>query len=292
MAKKKKKVSATKSQNIRKRVLNKTFIDTANATVKKILRAFDIDAELFDQLSKNQRAHFIQAETYAPKFEIDDGSRIPRQLMDAISRSTHHFLRHNYFDAPSNELTYLDMVTFGIAFYLGFIEILDLRTLGPIGTHVRKSVQMMSKVNFRIYGFNWDIPSSYGQGYYKTTIMLYSEKSEYIYFQYKNKYHKAFPVRAGRVHAMPFHAAHIDKWFIIPEKYRHESKPKYLDIYIQSHALQRIKERVDIFPAHKRNFYVMDPLLYMHQLVFNSHDRAMFECFHKDTLFGYYPFIV
>jgi hypothetical protein len=311
--KKRKKTPVQKSPDARKRILNKTFVDKAYTVVKKVLRAYGLDPDIFDRLSKSQRGILMLWETQPPKFRVAEGYRVPRQLVALLNASTHHFLRNNYYGDRSIGLTYLELATFGVTLYVqilavhennGFppeqmkivdaiaeklIELPVNKALEAIGEHIRKSVQMISKVNFRIYGYNWKISNPREADCVLSTVTLYSEECEPIYFSYKNKYHKAFRVRAGRVGIEPSYGAIIDQWFISGKE---TGKTKYLDIYIQSHALQRIKERVDIFPAHRRNFYVMNPLLYMHKVAFNSNGRAMFECYCEDVLFGYYPFVV
>jgi hypothetical protein len=314
MAKKRK--PRKKSPDVRKqRVLNKRSIDKACIAVKKILRAYGLDPDIFDRLSKHQRGILIHLETEPPKFKVVEGNRVPRQLVNMINTSVQQFMRNTCYGDESIGLTYLDLATFGFSFYSQILWVHDesdisfppeqmkivdtiaekfiekplAEILGVVGAHVRKNIQMISKVNFRVYGYSWKIPSDYVFGYLiKSTIFLYSEECESVYFQYKNQYHKAFRVKAGQVSTTPPKGADIDHRFIFPERFG----VKYLAIYIQSHALQRVKERVDIFPAHKRNFYVMDSLLYMHRVVTDSSGRAMFECYHNDTLFGYYPFIV
>jgi hypothetical protein len=303
-----------KSTDVRKRILNKRFIDKAYVAVKKVLRAYGLDPDMFDRLSKHQRNLFMQVETEPPKFRVVEGNRFPRQLVNMINTSVQQFMRNNYYGDESIGLTYLELATFGVSLYTQimciydesdrsfppeqmkivdaiaekFIETPIAEALVAVGEQLRKHMQMVSKVNFRIYGYSWEIPSDYGPGYIKSTVFLYSEECESIYFTYKNQRHKAFRIKAGQVSTTPAHNASIDHRYIFPERYG----TKYLDIYIQSHALQRIKERVDIFPAHKRNFYVMDPLLYMHRVEMSPSGQDMFECYCKDTLFGYYTYIV
>jgi hypothetical protein len=310
----KKKKPQKQSAGVRKHTLSKRFIDKAYIAVKKILRVYGLDPDIFDRLSKHQRTVFMSIETEPPKFKVVEGSHVPRQLVKMINTSVQQFMRNNYYGDESIGLTYLDLATFGVSLYTQimcvydesdrsfppeqmkivdaiaekFLELPLPKALAAVGGLVRKNIQMISKVNFRIYGYSWEIPSDYGPGYLKSTIFLYSEECESIYFQYKNQYHKAFRVKAGQVSATPPHNAYIDHRFIFPER----RGDKQLEIYIQSHALQRIKERVDIFPAHKRNFYVMDPLLYMHRVATAPSGSAMFECYYKDTLFGYYTFTV
>jgi hypothetical protein len=304
---------AKKSPAVHKRILNRAFIDKAYTAIKKILRAYGLDPDIFDRFSKSQRNTFILCETQSPKFSVAEGYHVPHQLVALLNRSTHHFLRNNYYGDRSINLSYLELATFGVTLYCQilavqnnngfppeqmklvndiaekFAELPIYNALEDIGGHLRKSVQMISKVNFRIYGYRWDITSAAGDVCIKSAVSIYSEECESIHFPYKNNYHKAFRVKAGQVNSEPSHGATINQWFVFGKEL---DKVEYLDIYIQSHALQRVKERVDIFPAHRRNFYAMDPLLYMHKVVFGANRRAMFECYYDDVLFGYYPFVV
>ncbi|MDR1878527.1 MAG: hypothetical protein LBQ64_03065 [Bacteroidales bacterium] len=310
----KKKNPQKKSPDVRKRILNKRFIDKAYITTKKILSVYGFDPDIFDKLSKYQRGVFLHVETEAPKFKVVEGNRVPRQLVNMVNNSVQQFMRNNYYGDESIGLTYLDLATFGVSLNAQILCIHDEsdRSFPPeqmkivdaiaekfdelpvpnlleiVGKEIRKHIQMISKVNFRVYGYSWVVPSEIGAGYLKTTVFLYSEESEVVYFQYKNQKHKAFRVKAGRVNNTPPWGAKIDHRVIFPERFGE----RYLDIYIQSHALLRVKERMDIFPAHKRNYYAMNPLLYKHRIVTDASGRAMFECYYEDTLFGYYPFTI
>jgi hypothetical protein len=163
----------------------------------------------------------------------------------------------------------------------------------PVSTHIRKAVMMISKVNFRIYGYDWKIENQKGKNYISSTVLLSSEEPKTIRFTYKEKERTAFRVRAGRIITIPAYDATIDQWFI----YHREEYPfVYLDIFIQSHALQRAKERIDIFPAHQKNYYVMEPLLYMHRVSYSPSGRPLLECYTQDgdkiVRFGYFPFVI
>jgi hypothetical protein len=310
----KKKKPQKQSTDVRKRMTNKRYIDKAYVAMKKVLRAYGLDPEMLDRLSKHQRSLLMLFETEPPKFRVVEGNRFPRQLVNMINTSVQQYMRNNYYGDESIGLTYLELATFGVSLYMQIMSVNDeadrsfppeqmaivdaivekftekpvAKALSAVGEQIRKNIQMVSKVNFRIYGHSWKIPSEYGYGYMKSTVFLSSEECESLYFTYKNQRHKAFRIKAGQVSTTPPYNASIDHRYIYPER----PGDKRFDIYIQSHALQRIKERVDIFPAHKRNFYVMDSLLYMHRVVVSPSGQSMFECFYKDTLFGYYTFTV
>jgi hypothetical protein len=314
MGKKKQKSSVKKSPDIRKRLQNKDFMDKSYFAVKKLLHVYGLDPNIFDQFSKKQRNLLLLCEIQAPKFRVAEGCRIPQQLITLLNSSTYHFLKNNYYGDESNGLTYLELATFGISFYYQIIaihdsanyfppeqmEIVDIiakeflkipvfRLLDTAGEYIGKYSQMISKINFRIYGFNWEIFNSEDEEFVQSIVTIYSDECESILFSYENKSHKAFRIKNGRVSAEPSRGARIDEWFISGKK---TDEIKYLDIYIQSHALQQIKERMDIFPAHQRNFYAMDTLLSEQEVVFGANKCPMFECYYEDVLFGYYPFIV
>ena len=313
MAKKRKKTSPQRPKSIRKQILNQTFIHNAQTAVRKVLHAYGLDPALFDRFSKNQRNVLTFVKTEPPRFCVAKGHRVPRQLVNMVNHSTQQFLRNNYYGDPSIGLTYLELATFGATLFFQLTMIHERRSFPPeamplvdmifeklneksvpqalsdVGTHIVKCMQMISKVNFRIYGFGWNLFSEASEGFLNSTVTLSSEEGEAVYFRYKDKYHKAFRVKSGRISSTPPHGATIDEWFITHD----DDVQKFLDIYIQSHALLRIKERIDIFPASWRNYYAMSPLLYMHKVAFEEKSqRPMFECYYNDVLFGYYPFVV
>ena len=313
MAKKRKKTAPQRPESIRKQVFTQTFINNAQAAVRKTLQAYGLDPALFDRFSKNQRNILLCVKTEQPRFCVAKGHRVPRQLINMVNQSTQQFLRNNFYGDPGIGLTYLELATFGATLFYQINIVKEFKLFTPdamapvdmifekfnekpvgqalkdAGTHIVKCMQMISKVNFRVYGYRWTLFSEASEGFLNSTVTLSSEEGEAVYFRYRDKYHKAFRVKSGQIMSTPPCGATIDERFI-----RHNGNvKKILDIYIQSHALLRIKERIDIFPASWRNYYAMFPLLYMHRVVFAKESRShMFECYFDDVLFGYYPFVV
>jgi hypothetical protein len=314
MAQKKKK---KQPQQVRRDPMSKSSVDHTYRVIRKILRAYGFDPDMLDSLSKQQRRLLCYLKAEPPRFKVEEGNRVPGRLVNFVAESTHRFMRNNYFGDESLGLTYLDLATYGMSFSMVVtsarelaifrpeqLELFDrlaesfkdMRVnddLRPISTHIRKTVMMISKVNFRIYGYNWKIELPEGKHHITSTVFLSSEEPKTIRFSYNEKERTAFRVRAGRNITTPAYDAKIDRWFI----FHKEEKPfVYLDIYIQSHALQRAKERIDIFPAHQKNHYVMEPLLYMHRVSYSPSGRPMLECYTQDgdqiVRFGYFPFVI
>jgi hypothetical protein len=292
--------------------------DDAQIVVKKILRAYGFDPDLFDSFTKLQRKYLFYQLVEPTRFKAEEGHRVPRRLINFVSESTHRFMRTHYFGDERIGLTYLEFSTYGLSLaYMieqekantsllpeqvktltDVAEIINVTRVvedcAAIETHIRQATLMISKVNFRIYGHNWVIENApLQQLSVRSTVLMSSEDPISIRFKHNQKERVAFRVRAGRVISEPAYNATIDRWFIF---HGDEETPVYLDIYIQSHALQRIKERLDIFPAHRRNFYVMEPLLYMHEVEESMSGNPMLTCYFKDGLryiyLGYFPFII
>jgi hypothetical protein len=314
MAQKKKKKQL---QPLRRDAKNKAVVDETFRVFRKVLRAYGFEPDLLDWLTKRQRSMLCYLKVDPPRFKVREGFRVPGRLVNFVAESTHHFMRNHFFGDRSIGLSYLELVTYGLSFanmvanvrelsafrgeqlevfdYLaeGFKDKRVNRDLLPISTHIRHTVMMISKVNFRIYGFDWKILFQEGTNHVTSTVYLSSEECKSIRFTYKGRERTAFRVRAGRVIDLPASDAKLDRWFIFHEE---EEPPVFLDIYIQSHALQRAKERFDIFPAHRKNHYVMEPLLYMHRVAQTPSGEPMLECYTevegRRVCFGYFPFVI
>jgi hypothetical protein len=304
-------------QQIRRDPMSKTAVDQTYMVMRKILQVYGFDPAISDLFSKQQRRLICFLKAESPRFKVEEGHRVPGRLVSFVAESTHRFMRNNCFGDESIGLTFLELATYGVAFStmvtsareLGFSrpgqeDIFDrladcfkddrvIEDLTAVSTHIRKTMMMISKVNFRIYGFGWNIEALPWNNYISSTVLISSEEPKTTRFSYNNKERTAFRVRAGQIISSPAYDATIDRWFIF---HKEENPSVYLDIFIQSHALQRTKERIDIFPAHQKNYYVMEPLLYMHRVAHTSSGRPLLECYTNDedkiVRFGYFPFVI
>jgi hypothetical protein len=321
MSKKKKKKQPQQSV-IRRNLDSKASLDKAYTAIQKVLQVYGFDPDLFESFSKQQKRFVMLLAAEAPKFKAEEGYHVPRHLVNYIAESTHRFLRTTYFGDESIGLTYLDLITYGMALSAMVISINQneafpeeqmkiirslaacfrndrmIEDLAPLVQYIHKVVVMLSKVNFRIYGFDWTITNDFKTGAIRTTVYISSEESPIIRFVHKQKERRAFCVRSGRHIKKPSRTAAIDRNLIFPKREKVSSPPVYLDIYIQSHALQRAKERMNIFSGHVRNRYIMESLINTQRLATSQLDNRMLECFTTAenergiVKFGYFPFII
>jgi hypothetical protein len=322
MAKKKKNKQQQSQLHNRAIFSSKTANDKVYTAIQKVIRAYGGDPDSLKLLSKHQRRFLMFFGAEAPRFKVEEGSHVPRHLINFISETTHSILRMRHFGDESIGLTYLELATYGLAFssmilaaaeagesFFSPEQMKAIRLLAPcfengrihqdlsyIGAYIHGLVMMLSKLNFRIYGYNWVIANDSATGFIKSTVYISSEETPVIRFIHKQKERIAFCVRVGRINNNPPRNVTIDRNLIFPHKKTFH--PVNLDIYIQSHALQRVKERIDIFSAHIRNRYMMESLTYQHRIANSTSGNPMLECSFQQKIdsvivrFGYFPFIV
>jgi hypothetical protein len=316
MAKKKKKTPVTRLP-VKNEINTKALYMKRFAKIKQILTAYGMDPALLDEFSRPQQFHMLHATVEQPRFRIEEGNRVPGRIIDFISKMTHRILRNSYFGDPALGVTYLDLVIHGTAFTIGFrneamnpkltprqreiIDMLEERfqketfisyEFIAVLEGIREVAIMVSKPSFRIYGFRWKFDSTVEEVWQRVTTSIYicSEEAESIRFVHKHKERSAFRVKLGRADKFPARKATISRKLATGEE---KTPGELLDVYVQSHALQRASERLDGFPAHVRNFYVIESIA---QLQRKCQTGTMLECYvpmgEGGILLGYFPYIV
>jgi hypothetical protein len=281
---------------------SKTALDKSETVMRKVLRAYGLDPNMLSIFTKRQRQvmYFMNVESI--RFRVAEGHRVQRRLIHFVSESVHRFLRTHYFGDESIGLTYLELSTYGMSISAAIMTAPEylftpaqfkvirelqevfkddrvLKEFYVMGQHIHRTIMMLSKVNFRIYGFDWKIKNDYNAGCVRSIVYLSSEEATSIRFIHNQKERKAFRVRVGRLIELPARSATIARHLIF---HTNEEPPVYLDIYIQSHALLRSKERIDIFPAPVRNIYIMQSLMEEHRLALTSAGYSMIECYARE----------
>ena len=123
-------------------------------------------------------------------------------------------------------------------------------------TYIRFLTKSYSKINFRLYGFNyiWDVyTKSDGYPTKKLKILLTVHDCESKFFIQNNIGRKAFRliVTADGIESEPSPVT-IKRNQIFPNA----AESEMLNLYMQSHVLQRFKERMDLFEPVMQNFLI------------------------------------
>jgi hypothetical protein len=319
MAKKKKKPTPPRTAF---HTVGKQHIERMRASVAKLLFARGLDPMLIDFLSRRQQDVIYHVVMEAPRCKVAKGSRVHKDIIRYLNdRVCDHLLWHYYLD-PEFKVTLLEACTHGVAFAMG-ITMLDenllpnmppptlvqqeviheiarvfnrndyIQELGEIVTLINMCVMTVSKVNFRVYGFDWRVPGDFSNGRFHSTIHIISEEARPIHFKHQGTNHVAYRVRKGQINNEPAEDASINKAEVTGNP---ADENETLEIYIQPHALMRVKERIDILVPTMRNLFAMRSLIFNPRIERGPDGQPFLVCYHKrfgtTITYGYFPFIV
>jgi hypothetical protein len=204
-----------------------------------------------------------------PHIRAEKG-KVPRQYLKNMQTEILHFMKTHYFDEALG-LTFLDLAMYctpaiflmnksidrfsdeqgkQVQALINIYEKNDLLNHGmdAVITRMVMILSEYSKINFRIYGYShtWELmPIRY-------IIEITSHDNPPVYFTHQNIRRLAYQIFTGRTHT------HDNTFIIFPLKklFPYTRSTKKLPIYIQSHALQRFKERTDIMNSRERNMII------------------------------------
>lgn len=298
---------------------SRSELDKCYVAAKKILRHYGLAPELIDVFSKKQKEQLFQKFYQNPSIRPAKERTIPRQYVVSINSSIYQFMKTHFWGDPANHLSYMELATYGLSFLsninyhyennyyadgtpqwdaakriceqfdgdevidTGFKEVLD---------EVWSMTRSYSRVNYRMYGFYFDcdiIPLSHSGGFKcRLAIQITAQDCETKVFSYNNVYRKAF-----QIFNTP-DGFYLPSPVRIPQSmvYNNAANEKDFNIYIQSHALHRFKERLDLFSPTIQNllfqYTFTGNLIYIH-----TDKRDMFICtIEGDHTLGYFTFFI
>ncbi|MDR1584031.1 MAG: hypothetical protein LBS55_12405 [Prevotellaceae bacterium] len=277
----------------RKTMLNKhskTYFDTCYATARRIFKALGEDESTFDMFTKRQKHEIFGVVVTPPRIAAMHGHKVPRTYIRYIQDELITFLNHRYFNKEA-EVTWMDMTTTGMAMVMIFGIDTFVKTLPSpqreiaermntifdahgifeqvfdfVENQVKTSLLLLSQPNFRIYGQctdkDDDEPSANMTGF-RHTIRITTHECQSLRFKYHNKERTAFRIATGGFSSTPYTGATIAMSKIFPG-IEHD---RQLNIYIQSHAILRFKERINtLYPIMRNELFVVS-LMFIQRIV-------------------------
>ena len=287
---------------------------------RKMLRLLNYDPAVFDGFSKKQKEFLLNSESPPPIIEIERGSMVPRRYVNAIRNELYDFLHSECVDQATN-FTFMELFTYGIPFVL-MLEIMNHKKLATETRNIEflerfdKDSQkneifknkwfddlylfldfetsLYSQVNFRTYGydFSYDVLSPQKQagfGLLRIEIKLNSQESESVHFIHNGIRRKAFRVKVGSNARYEAAYAVMPHKALFPEAADDERR---YALYIQSHAIQRFKERMDVFETTERNHILNTSMAYVQSIIKGGDGNLLLACSIRKNTFGYYPFVI
>jgi len=317
MAKKKRKnIKVTKPP----KEISRTQQERCYMIAKKMLPVFDLDPNLLDVFTKKQKQLLFGLIFEFPSVKAEKENTVPRRFVEKIREEMFQFMRNNYYGNTEHGISYMDFTIYGYAFYTLLTNHVDdgsfagtpqEETAKLICETIEKSemfnnegysdlqnfmiyqTRSYSQVNFRLYGFNstWEeVRTKITVDGYTTMqmrIQLTVQNCEIKMFKYKDIERKAFRLIYTADGDEKARGAVIKKGKIYPNTKEDEN----LSIYIQSHALNRYKQRVDVLEPKERNYHIQKVLI-TEQKVVNFMKQFFLACTLDDAIIGYFTFFI
>ncbi|MDR1582199.1 MAG: hypothetical protein LBS55_02900 [Prevotellaceae bacterium] len=315
--KKKKKVHTTHQRSAMQGKHSKTYLETCYAAARRIFRAVGEDESTFNIFTKRQKQDMFRIIVAPPRIAIMQGHKVPRQYVRYVQEELVTYLKRSYFDEDAGA-TWMDMVTIGQSLLLVFSldsfvnnlsppqlevvkrlnsifesEDLFVRIQVAMANRIKITLLLLSQPNFRIYGQSSSLPrqSSTKIGF-QQIVQITTHESQSLRFKYRNKERTAFRVATGQFMSTPCTGATIAMSKIFPN-IEHD---RQLNIYIQSHAIHRFKERIDtLYPIMRNEFFVLS-LMIVQQVVRGPNGRQYIACImpseNGEKIIGYFAFTI
>jgi hypothetical protein len=318
MAKKKKK--KVQSSNQRKVVTGKhsvTYLKTCYAAARRIIQALGEDEAVFDIFTKRQKQDIFRIVVSPPRIAVMPGHKVPKKYIRYIQEELIAHMKRTYFNKELG-VTWMDIATVGQSLLL-ILDVKEFReALQPsqakiaerlheifesediffriqemITQQIKMSLLLLSQPNFRIYGQDMgDIPPITNRTTFQQIVLISVHECQTLRFKYRNIERTAFRVAMGQCMSTPYTGAVIPISKILPNIERN----RLLNIYIQSHAIHRFKERIDtLFPILRNEFFVLS-LMLVQRIVRAPNGMQLIACImpaeNSERTIGYFAFTI
>lgn len=292
-----------------------TFYAKYSLIARKVLQWLDLDPDLFDEFTKKEKIDMMRLRFNLPIVKAKPGHQIPRHYLKMVQKEINDFIK--IYPVGEDEdlgLVYSDFFVYGLSF-IGSVEHAAMggsekphydlfclikkrydevnedystNVLNNFSAFVRYQMHAISKINLNIYGFEWEWVVSRVHVEMRIEVLISVATPRKVYFTYQEKVRPAY--QAIQCQYMDEEVAPITIAYnqIIPDSER--THP--LEVYVQNHALLRMKERIDVLPGSIRNMCLNNCLLDIHtRTLLNG--QIVLEMNEKLTgLIGFLPFTI
>lgn len=314
MSNRKKKKKTPQPSAKRNFEVTKSFFDKFSIVARKTLQLMELDPALYDKFTKKQKIEMMQTKFASPHFEAKPGHRVPRYYIREVQKRSTEFMEHVCIGDPALKLTFYDYLTMGSQFgtfcsstyeekqYYEQAEV--YKTIGDrvieledFGEHtlmkkyfefLRELLGHLSQFNYRMYGFDLTFKQTRTRVMLAHYIQITSIECEKKAFIFHDKKRPAF-----RMLLPNFIKSEVNYVDIRTNRvFENGSPDKLLKLYIQSHALLRMKERLDTLTIYEKNLYLINAV-YSGGKVRLSSGREAFEMLDEaNHIIAYLPFMV
>ncbi len=294
-------------------------MDRCYLVARKLLRHFGLEPSLIDVFTKKQKEKLLHKFYETPSIKAAKERTVPRQYVKNINTDIFKFMKTHYWGDPEIGISYMELATYGLSF-LSNIEYTYESNRYPEGSpqwdaaakicakfnrddvlntafkplfdEVWFLTRSYSRVNYRMYGFDFDCDKRQLPCgcccVCKLIFRLTAQDSETKVFSHNNIPRKAFRMFDTADGLYLPKPAQIFQKAIYPDV----EDDREFNIYVQSHAINRFKERMNVFGPSVQN--ILFQYSFTRGLSFVTLDgHELFACvFNNEYNLGYFTFFV
>jgi hypothetical protein len=293
-----------------------SHLRTCFATARRIFLAIGEDEATLEAFTKRQKQEFFRIPALPPRVMAMQGHKVPKQYIRFVQEELIAYLRSEYFDQVTG-ITWYDMSTVGQSIMLMFFSDSYFENLSDeqrailkrlhqtydrlniiqqlhdtISEQVAAALMYLSQPNFRIYGHEMTEHMLPNRLCLQDIVRITTHESQSLRFKYHNKERTAFRIATGQTLEKPYTAATIAMSKIVPGT----TTGKRLNIYIQSHAIHRFKERIDMILSVMRNQFFVISLMFFQRVVQSPDGIPLISCIiptkDREKAIGYFAFTI
>lgn len=314
MSNRKKKKKIPQHSNKRDYEITKSFFDKFSIVARKTLQLMELDPALYDKFTKKQKLEMMLTKFAPPHFEAKPGHQVPRHYIRIVQKRSTEFMEYVCIGDPALKLTFYDYLTMGTQFgtfcsatyeekqYCEQAEIYKtiaerVIELEDFGEHtlmrhyfefLRELLGHLSQFNYRMYGFDLAFKQARTRLMMAHYIQITSIECEKKTFIFHDKKRPAF-----RMLLPNFIKSEVNNIDIPSNRvFENGSPDKLLKLYIQSHALLRMKERLDTLTIYEKNLYLINAIYFGGKIRLSSGREAFEMLDDANHILAYLPFVV
>ncbi|MDR3297374.1 MAG: hypothetical protein LBS94_03970 [Prevotellaceae bacterium] len=302
--------------------MSKAQFEQRSAIARKLMQHLGFEAKQFDVFTKKQKILMLRFSLETPTVKAERERTVPRHYIRQLRELLIYHMKHRPYDNSENNLSCYDMATQGIPLCL-HVEIM-LRK-GEFGEGLQKELaqQLLAKItekdftsngyfgwicnqihletgtlsqpNFRFYGYYLNWAGLQGQNsappaaHLRLTFYITALESQSKHFEYKGRKRIAYLMQYTDDVVTVAHNAVVARRELFPNGLNGDFE---LNLYVQSHALHRFKERLNEIDPKQRNILLYQFLVECRQVVHNTPAGTLLACIFKGGLMGYFAFFV
>lgn len=314
MANRKKKKTPPKSSIKRDCEVTKSFFDKFSIVARKTLQLMELDPALYDKFTKKQKMEMMKAKFAPPHFEAKPGHQVPRQYIREVQKRSTEFMEHICIGDPALKLLFYDYLTMGsqfgtfccasykqkqyceqavvyktIADQVNLLEDFGRNTLmKDYLEFLRELLGHLSQFNYRMYGFNLAFKQTRSRMMFAHHIQITSIECEKKAFIFHDKKRPAYRMLIPNFIESEINYINIQSNRV----FENSTSSKLLKLYIQSHALFRMKERLDTLTIYEKNIYLIRAVLSGKKIRLSNGREAFEMSDAANHIIAYLPFVV